>query len=102
MTFDPGESLVRVVVSLLNQPELLSLTLVESALHTVGFLQSLQSQDQQLSVVFVGEGREGYGRKPPRLQPMDRGGVDSHGLLGADVWPVLEVIVLPLLLGLQV
>ena len=82
MTFDPGESLVGVVVSLLDQPELLSLALVEPALDTVGLLQSLQGQDQQLGVVFVGEGREGDGGEPPALLPVNCGGVDGDRLLG--------------------
>lgn len=34
MTLDPGERLVRVVVGLLDQTQLLSLGLVQSALHT--------------------------------------------------------------------
>ena len=38
----------------------------------------------------------------PRLQPVHRGRVDGDGFLGGDVGPVLEVIVLPLLLALQV
>lgn len=34
VTFDPGEGLMRIVVSLLYQPQLLPLTLVETRLHT--------------------------------------------------------------------
>ena len=38
----------------------------------------------------------------PRLQPVHRGRVDGDCLFGRDVGPVLQVVVLPLLLGLQV
>lgn len=34
MTFDPGQSLVGIVVRLLNQAQLFSLTLVQTGLHT--------------------------------------------------------------------
>lgn len=34
VTFDPGQSLVGIIVRLLNQPQLLSLTLVQTGLHT--------------------------------------------------------------------
>lgn len=34
VTFDPGQSLVGIVICLLNQPQLLSLTLVQTGLHT--------------------------------------------------------------------
>jgi hypothetical protein len=37
-----------------------------------------------------------------RLQPVHGGGVYRHRLLGRHVGPVLEVVVLPLLLGLEV
>ena len=91
MTFDPGESLVGVVVSLLDQPELLSLALVEPALDTVGLLQPLQSQDQQLGVVLVGEGREGDGGETPGLQPVNCRRVDGNGFLRGGVGTVLKV-----------
>ena len=99
---DTGQGLVRVVVSLLDQPQLLALTLVQTTLHTVRLLQPLQSQDQQLRVVLVGERGEGDGGEPAALQPVDCGGVYGNGLLRGDVGPVLQVVVLPLLLRLQV
>lgn len=34
VTFDPGQGLVRIVIGLLNQPQLLPLTLVQTRLHT--------------------------------------------------------------------
>ena len=43
MSLDPGQGLVRVVIGLFYQTQLLSLALVQTALHTVGLLQSLQS-----------------------------------------------------------
>ena len=100
--YRPGEGLVGIVVSLLNEPELLALALVEAGLDAVGLFQSLQGENEQLGVVLVGEGREGYGGEAARLEPMDGGGVDGHGLLGGDVGTVLQVVVLPLLLRLQV
>ena len=100
--YRPGEGLVGIVVSLLNEPELLALALVEAGLDAVGLFQSLQRQDQQLGVVLVRQRGERDGLELPRLQPVHRGGVDGHGLLGGDVGPVLQVVVLPLLLRLQV
>ena len=47
-------------------------------------------------------GGERDGRKLPALQPVHRRGVDGHGLFGADIWPVFQVVVLPFLLGLEV
>ena len=102
MSLYSREGLVRVVVSLFNEPQLLSLALVETTLHTVGLLQPLQSQDQQLGVVLVGEGREGDGGEPTTLQPVDGGGVDGHCLLCCDVGSILQVVVLSLLLSLEV
>lgn len=122
MSLDARESLVRVVVRLFNQPQFLALALVQTALDAigrggkvnfrsaglapspspVGLLESLQSQDEQFGVMFVGEGREGYRREPSALQPVDHGGVDGHRLLRGDVRPVLQVVVLSLLLRLQV
>ncbi len=93
---------MRIVISLLNEPELLPLALIEPGFDAVGLLEPLQRQDQQLRVVLVGEWREGDGREAPRLQPVDGGGVDGDRLLGGDVGTVLQVVVLPLLLSLQV
>ena len=61
MTLDPGQSLVRIVICLLYQAKLFPLALVESTLHAVGLLQPLQGEDEQLSVVLVGERGEGDG-----------------------------------------
>ena len=66
LSLDPGKSLMRVVVSLFDQAKLLSLTLVQAALHTVGLLQSLQGQDEQLGVMLVGERWKGNRRKSTR------------------------------------
>jgi hypothetical protein len=93
---------VWIVVSLLDEPQLLTLTLIEAGLDAVGLLQPLQRQNEQLGVMLVGEGREGDGGEPAGLQPVDSGGVDGDGLLGGDVGTVLQIVVLPLLLGLQV
>ena len=93
---------MRIIISLFNQSQFLSLTLVQSTLDTVGLLQSLQSQDQQLGVVFVGEGREGDGSEPPGLQPVDSGGVDGDRLLRTDVGSILQIVVLSFLLSLQI
>mmetsp|Transcript_34682 Transcript_34682/g.90799 ORF Transcript_34682/g.90799 Transcript_34682/m.90799 type:complete len:205 (+) Transcript_34682:4756-5370(+) len=38
----------------------------------------------------------------PRLEPVNRSCVDRYSLFCRCVWPVLEVVVLPLLLGLEV
>lgn len=48
MPLYPTECLVRVIVGLLDQPELLPLDGVQSRVHAVVFLQPLQRQDQQL------------------------------------------------------
>ena len=73
---------MRIIVCLLNETKLLSLALVQPRLDTVGLLESLQRQDQQLRIVLVGQRREGNGRKPPRLEPVHGGGVDGDSLLG--------------------
>ena len=65
-------------------------------------LQPLQREDEQLRVVLVGERREGDRREPARLEPVHGRRVDGDRLLGRDVRPVLEVVVLPLLLRLEV
>ena len=93
---------MRVVVGLFNQPQFLSLVLVEPALDTVCFLQPLQTEDQEFCVVLVGERRKGDGRKPATLQPVHCRGINGHTLLSSDVWPILQVIVLTLLLCFQV
>ena len=89
VTFDPGQGLVRIVVRLLYQPELLALRLVQSALDAVRLLQPLQGQDQQVRVVFVGQGREGDRGESAALQPVYGRRVDSDGFLCCDVWAVL-------------
>ena len=91
-----------VVVGLFDETELLALRLVESALDTVCLLEALEGQDEQLGVVLVGERGEGNGGEAAALEPVDRGGVDSHRLLRCDVRPILQVVVLSLLLRLQV
>ena len=52
--------------------------------------------------MFVGERREGDGREPAALQPVDSGGIDGHGLLSSDVGPILQIVVLSFLLCLEV
>ena len=52
--------------------------------------------------MLVGEGREGDGHELARLQPVHSGGVDGHRLLGRHIGAILEVVVLPLLLRLEV
>mmetsp|Transcript_94895 Transcript_94895/g.290284 ORF Transcript_94895/g.290284 Transcript_94895/m.290284 type:complete len:331 (+) Transcript_94895:4370-5362(+) len=101
VALDPAQRLVGIVVSLLDKAQLLALLLVQARLHGVLLLQSFQRQDEQLGVVLVIQGRERDGRKFPRLEPVHRRGVNGHCLLAADVGAVLQVIVLPLLLGLQ-
>ena len=64
---------MRVIVRLFDQTELLSLRLVETSLHTVRFLETLQRQDQQLGVVFVRERGEGNRGESPALQPVNWG-----------------------------
>lgn len=59
-------------------------------------------QDEELGVVLVGQGRERNGAELPALKPVDSCSVDSHCLLRRDIRPILEVVVLPLLLCLQV
>lgn len=101
VALDPRQGLVRVVVGLLDKAELLALRLVEPALDAVGLLEVLERQDEQLRVVLVVERRERDRRELAALEPVHRRGVDRDGLLGGDVRPVLEVVVLPLLLGLE-
>mmetsp|Transcript_19442 Transcript_19442/g.63358 ORF Transcript_19442/g.63358 Transcript_19442/m.63358 type:complete len:470 (-) Transcript_19442:1597-3006(-) len=101
MPLDARERLVRVVVGLLDQAQLLALRLVEARGGRVGLLQPLQRQDEQLGVVLVRERREGDGRELARLEPVHHRGIDGDGLLGRDVRPILEIVVLALLLRLE-
>ena len=87
---------------LFDEAQLLSLTLVQPRLDRVRLFQPLQREDEQLCVVLVGEWWEWDGGEPPRLQPVHRGCIDGDCLFGRDVGSVLQVVVLPLLLGLQV
>ena len=89
VTLDPRQCFVRVVVGLFDQPELLALTLVQARLDGVGFLESLEGENEQLRVVLVRQRRERDGSKPPRLEPVDGGRVDRHRFFGTDVRPVL-------------
>ena len=50
-----------VVIGLLHQPQLFPLLLIQPDSHCVLLLQALQSQDEQLGVMLVAEGREGDG-----------------------------------------
>lgn len=121
--FDARERLVRVVVRLLDERELLALVLVEPALDAVRLLELLEREHEELCVVLVRERRERDRRKLARLEPVHGRRVDRDGLLRRDVrlregckWSVssiaqaggrathsvLEVRVLPLLLGLEV
>ena len=52
-TLDARQALVRVVVCLLNERQLLTLRLVQAALDGVRLLQLLKRQDEQLRVVLV-------------------------------------------------
>lgn len=80
--FDARETLVRVVVGLLDQGELLPLRGVEPALDAVGLLELLEREHEQLGVVLVREGREGDRGKLATLEPVDDRGVDGDRLLG--------------------
>mmetsp|Transcript_7034 Transcript_7034/g.20668 ORF Transcript_7034/g.20668 Transcript_7034/m.20668 type:complete len:555 (-) Transcript_7034:1166-2830(-) len=95
------QRLVRVVVGLLDEAQLLALVLVQAGVDAVVLLEALQRQDEQLGVVLVRERREGDRRELARLEPVHGRGVDGHGLLRGHVGPVLEVVVLALLLGLE-
>lgn len=53
MTFDPGQSLVRIVVRLLNQPQFLSLTLVETRLHTKQKRKVIRLDSVKYCTVFL-------------------------------------------------
>lgn len=55
----------------------------------VCLLKSLQGQDEQLCVMFVGERRERDGREPPTFQPVNSGGVDGYRFFSCDVGAIL-------------
>ena len=101
VALDARERLVRVVVGLLDEAELLTLRLVEARRGRVALLEPLEREDEQLGVVLVRERREGDGRELARLEPVHHRRVDGDRLLGRHVRAVLEVVVLPLLLGLE-
>lgn len=89
MTLDSRQGLVRIVVRLLNESQLLPLALVEAGLHAVRFLESLEGQDEQLRVVLVRQRRERNGGEAPGLQPVDCCRVDGNSFFGRYVWTVL-------------
>ena len=91
MTFDSRQSLMRIIISLFDKTQLLSLTLVQSALDTVSLLQSLQGKDEKFCVVLVGKRREGNGSKPSALQPMNGCCVNCNCLLGTNVRSILKI-----------
>ena len=121
-SLDTRQALVRVVIRLFNERQLLTLRLVEAALDRVCLLQLLEREDEELRVMLIVEGpvrvivvskkmgearsrndlRERNRREFAALEPMDRCSVDCDSLLSADVRAVLEVTVLALLLGLEV
>ena len=93
---------MRVVVSLLYQSQLLPLILIQTTLHTVRLLQSLQSQHQQFGVMFVVHGRERNVNEFATLEPMHYSGVNSDCLLSGNVRSVFQIVVLSFLFGLQI
>lgn len=102
MPLDPRESLVGIVIGLLDESQLLSLRLVQARLHAVCLFQSLQAKDEDFRIILVVQRREWDVDEFSGLKPVYGGRENGHGLLWRHVWPVLEVIVLPLLLSLEV
>lgn len=51
--FDPGKTLVWIVVRLFNERELLTLRLVQTALDTISLFQLFQCQDKKLCVMLI-------------------------------------------------
>ena len=88
---DTGQSLVRIVVRLLDERELLTLRLIETILHIVRLLQALQRENKQLGVVLVRERWKRDWRESTRLQPMHGRRVDGHSLLRRNVRTVLQI-----------
>ena len=76
---------MRVVVGLFDEGELLTLRLVETSLDGIRLLELLESENEELRVVLVGERGEGDRSELARFEPVNRGGVDGDGLLGRDV-----------------
>ena len=70
-----------IVIGLFYQTKFLPLVLVEPALHTVGFLEPLQAQDEKLGVMFVGERRKRDRGEASALQPVHGSGVDGNTFL---------------------
>ena len=91
-----------VVERLLDQGELFTLRLIQTALDTVRLLELFERQDQQLGIVLEVERREGNRLETPAFKPVYGRRVNRHSRLGGDVWAVLEVRILALLLGLEV
>jgi len=102
VTFDARQGLMGVVVGLLDESQLFSLALAQSRLDRIRFLESFEGQDEKLGVVLVRQRREGDRGEPPRLEPVNGRRVDGHGLFRRNVGAVFQVVVLPLLLGLEV
>lgn len=101
VSLDSAKSLMGIVISLLNETQLLTLGLVKSALHTVSLLETLKRKNKEFGVVFVVERREGNRSEFTAFEPVNSGCVDSHSLLSGDVGTILEVVVLSLLFCLE-
>ena len=92
VTFDSWQGFMRVVISLFYQSKFFSLWLVQPALDTVSFFESLQCENEQLSVMLVWERREWDRRESSALQPMYCSCVDGNSFFCCDVWPILQII----------
>mmetsp|Transcript_1930 Transcript_1930/g.3397 ORF Transcript_1930/g.3397 Transcript_1930/m.3397 type:complete len:231 (+) Transcript_1930:2533-3225(+) len=101
MALDATEGVVGIVVGLFDETQFLSLQLVETGVDTVDLLETLETEDEELGVMLVGERREGNGRHLAALKPVDGGSVDGDGDLTADVGTILEVVMLAFLLSLE-
>src|SRR5271170_3604201 len=88
---------MRRIIRLFNKSQLFSLTLIQPSLDTIRLLQLLQSQRQQLGIVFIIERREWDGLKSTCFKPMYRHSINRNALFTRHVRTVFEIIMLTFL-----
>jgi hypothetical protein len=101
MPFYSGKSLVRVIISLFDETQLLPLRLVKSRLHTVRFFESLETKDKDLSVILVIKRREGDVHELTSLKPVNGSCENCDCLFRSHIWAISEIAKLSLLFSLQ-
>lgn len=76
-TLDTRQTLVRIIVRLLDECKLLALGLIQATLDGISFLQLFQSKYQELGVVFVGKRtKDGFSKSFLQMMKKRRTGME--------------------------